>query len=79
MTDRRRGLLYVPAMTQGSTKIAARTAHIAAAAKDVAARLDSLDAKQRLVAAAAVSRVRSRKIVRAVNVDPRFLAKRVTF
>jgi hypothetical protein len=66
-------------MTRSATKTIAKPAEIAATATLVAERLRSTEAKIRLTAAAAAARVRSRAIVSSAAVDPRFLAKRVTF
>jgi hypothetical protein len=56
-----------------------KSAVIADAAAKVAARLASPEAQARLAAAAEASRNRSKAIVQGAIIDPKFLAKRVTF
>ncbi len=56
-----------------------KSAEIADAAAKVAERLATQDAQARLASAAAASRDHAKAIVESAVVDPKFLAKRVTF
>ena len=62
-----------------TTETQTKPVEIRAAARAVADRLASADAKAELERVARASRARSEAIVTAARVDPRSLAKRVTF
>ena len=62
-----------------TTETQTKPAEIRVAARSVAERLASPDAKAELERVARASRARSEEIVTSARVDPRSLAKRVTF
>ena len=66
-------------MNGNGTSNQKKSAGIADAAAKVAARLALPEAQARLVTAAAASRDRANAIVQSAVIDPKFLAKRVTF
>jgi len=69
----------LPGMKNNGSSAETKSAQIADAAAVVAKRLASPEAQAQLASSAAASRARARAILQGAIIDPKFLAKRITF